>query len=138
MPKLRKQTEQATVRKIALRAVLHRRMGVQAEPHPSGVTLVLPKRRIIPGRRRRFHRVELDRVGQLVWEAADGKTVVAQIIHRVAQKIERPFNVAEETLFAFLKHMTGRGLLLLMAPTRRPKRTGTKKKSNKDPDDRSQ
>ena len=118
MPRSPKVKDQAAARKVALNAVLQRRAGVQTEAHSGGVTLLVPRRSLIPGRKR-SHRVELDGMGQLVWELADGRTAVAQIVHHVARRLEEPFDVAEEALFAFLRHMSRRGLLLLMTPTPR-------------------
>ena len=111
-----------------MRAVLKRRAGVETEEHPKGITLLVPKRGIIPGRKK-THRVDLDPVGQLVWESADGKTTVAKIIQRVARKIEKPLDVAEEALFVFLRQMTGRGLLLLMVRRQRPRAGAVARKS---------
>jgi len=100
-------------RKIAHRAVIRRRVDAQTEISESGiVTLVVPKRSLI-SRRRRFHRVDLDEIGSMVWDAADGETTVGQIIRRIARKTGRPVEATEEALFAFLAQMTSRSLLAL-------------------------
>ena len=104
--------EQNVSRDTALSAVLHRRADIETQMRRDGITLLVPGRSLIPGRRKR-RRLELDETGRTVWEAADGKTPVRQILRRIAAGAGRSEESVERSLFAFLKQMTTRGLLAL-------------------------
>ena len=108
-----RQHKHEQTRQLALKAVLQRRKGVSCEPRVDGLTLLIPKKSFLL-RRVRMHRVELDNLGGLIWQAADGETSVSEIIERLSERTELSFEAAEGAFFEFLRQMTGRNLLLLM------------------------
>ena len=60
----------------------------------------------------------LNAVGTFIWESADGRTRVGEIVRRLCEAFEVGPDRAERDVAAFVENLTGRGLLTLTdAPT---------------------
>ncbi len=66
--------------------------------------------------------IELDAMGQVVFEACDGQTTVERIVEKFASAHHLRFHEARMSVTQFLRDLTQRGLIVIVGPADAPKR----------------
>lgn len=117
-------------RDTSLKAKVHRNPAVTSQKRDDGsLTLLVPitlKRRYrmlawLVGRMAReklpeTKHLELDAIGSRVWQLADGKRSVRQIVQIVGREYKQPRKEAEHSVTLFLKQLAQRRLVAIEIP----------------------
>lgn len=91
--------------------------------------------KIFPPPQTREKKIELDKIGSMIWELCDGETTVKEIVEALHEKYKMLTHEAEISLNAYFRQLNKRGLLGFILPeevrTRIQKEMSPEKKESK-------